>query len=160
MDKTTRETMFSSKDLEWGTPQHFFHRLEDKFGTFTLDPCSTDESAKCDLYYTQQENGLAQSWEGHSVFMNPPYGRKISSWISKAYEESLKPNTRVGCLIPARTDTKYWHNYCMRAKNILFVKGRLKFGASKNSAPFPSAVIIFEKKNNNLTLIETMEGRQ
>jgi site-specific DNA-methyltransferase (adenine-specific) len=89
--------------------------------------------------------------------MNPPYGREISMWLRKAYSESLKTGTRVVCLIPARTDTKYWHEYCMRAKEIHFVKGRLKFGNSENSAPVPSAVVVFESQPQ--TIIKTMEAR-
>ena len=96
-------------------------------------------------------------WDGQTVFMNPPYGREIKDWLRKAYSESLKPGTRVVCLIPARTDTKYWHEYCMKAKEIHFVKGRLKFGGSANSAPFPSAVVVFESQPQ--TIIKTMEAR-
>ena len=98
-----------------------------------------------------------KDWDGEIVFMNPPYGREISTWIRKAYLESLKPGTRVVCLIPARTDTRYWHEYCMKAKEIHFVKGRLKFGGSANSAPFPSAVVVFESQPQ--TIIKTMEAR-
>lgn len=87
---------------------------------------------------------------GYTVFMNPPYGRAIGNWLKKAYEESLQQNTKVVCLIPSRTDTKYWHDYCMKASEIRFVKGRLKFGDSKNSAPFPSAIVIFNGNNEGL----------
>ena len=157
MDKQTQETMFSSKSSEWETPQDFYEKLNEVHGPFTLDPCATEKTAKCDHYFTEQEDGLFKSWEGETVFMNPPYGRSISNWIKKAHEESQRPNTKVICLIPARTDTKYWHEYCMRAKEIHFVKGRLKFGNSANSAPFPSAVIIFESEPQ--TIIKTMEAR-
>jgi phage N-6-adenine-methyltransferase len=139
--------MFSSKTAEWTTPQNFYDRLDQEFG-FTLDPCSTDTTAKCSAYYTEADDGLSQSWAGHSVFMNPPYGRSIKDWIRKAYEESQKPNTVVVALIPARTDTRYWHDYCMEASEIRFIKGRLKFGDSKNSAPFPSAVVVFGSGSN------------
>jgi site-specific DNA-methyltransferase (adenine-specific) len=134
--------MFSSKTVEWTTPQTFYDRLNREFD-FTLDPCCTAETAKCDTYFTEADDGLSQSWAGHSVFMNPPYGRTIKDWVRKAYEESRKPNTIVVALIPARTDTRYWHDYCMEASEIRFVKGRLKFGESNNSAPFPSAVVVF-----------------
>ena len=144
MDKTTQGVMFSSKSNDWSTPQDFYNQLDAEF-EFTLDPCASTSTAKCASYYTADENGLSKDWGGHTVFMNPPYGRKIGNWIQKAYEEGEKSNTRVVALIPARTDTKYWHNYCMKATEIRFVKGRLKFGQSKsgNSAPFPSAVVIF-----------------
>lgn len=134
---------FSSETNEWGTPQKFYEKLNDEFH-FTLDPCSTHENHKCDKYYTQEDDGLSQDWSNEVVFMNPPYGREIKHWIQKAYEESLKGATAV-CLIPARTDTTYWHNYIFgKASEVRFVKGRLKFGDGKNSAPFPSAVIVFD----------------
>ena len=144
MDKKTQGVMFSSKSNDWATPQDFYNQLDAEF-EFTLDPCASQSSAKCASFYTADDDGLSKDWEGHTVFMNPPYGRKIGNWIQKAYEEGEKSNTRVVALIPARTDTKYWHNYCMKASEIRFVKGRLKFGQgnTKNSAPFPSAVVIF-----------------
>ncbi len=144
MDKTTQGVMFSSKSNDWATPQDFYNQLDAEF-EFTLDPCASQSSAKCASFYTADDDGLSKDWEGHTVFMNPPYGRKIGNWIQKAYEEGEKSNTRVVALIPARTDTKYWHNYCMKATEIRFVKGRLKFGHgnTKNSAPFPSAVVVF-----------------
>lgn len=149
MDKNTLKTMFSSKSNEWETPQDFYDKLHERH-SFTLDPCATEHSAKCDKYYTEDDNGLKQPWDGEVVFMNPPYGREIKNWIKKAYEESRKKNTVVVCLIPARTDTRYWHDYCMKAHEISFVKGRLKFGDSKNSAPFPSAVVVFKPQHTGL----------
>lgn len=138
---------YSSKSNEWDTPPGFFKKL-DKHYNFTLDPCATEDSAKCEKYYTVEDDGLSKSWAGETVFMNPPYGRKIGTWIQKAYNESKNNNTTVVCLIPSRTDTKYWHNYCMKAQEIYLVKGRLKFGSTSNttgnSAPFPSAVVVFK----------------
>ncbi len=142
MNESTRKTMFSSATNEWSTPQNFFDILDKEFN-FTLDPCCTPESAKCKTYFTEKDDGLSRSWKGHTVFMNPPYGNAIKHWVRKAYEESLGANTTVVALIPARTDTKYWHDYCMRAKEIRLVKGRLRFGDGKGSAPFPSAVVVF-----------------
>jgi len=136
--------MFSSKNDSWSTPQSFFDKLNKTYN-FTLDPCATDTSHKCDKYYTGKQDGLSKSWSGETVFMNPPYGRGIKHWLKKAYEESRNENTTVVCLIPARTDTKYWHEYCMKAEKIYFVKGRLKFGGATNSAPFPSCVVVFEE---------------
>ena len=147
MDKATQKTMFSSKSMEWATPQHFFDQLNEKFGPFTLDPCSNESNYKVKNRFTEKDDGLNRDWSKNVVFMNPPYGRGIKHWIKKAYEEGQKPNTIVVCLIPSRTDTKYWHEYCMKAWNIHFVKGRLKFkneNAGNNSAPFPSAVIVFK----------------
>tara|TARA_R110002049_G_scaffold230965_1_gene403138 strand:+ start:387 stop:884 length:498 start_codon:yes stop_codon:yes gene_type:complete len=144
MDKKTQDTMFSSLSSEWATPQNFYERLNREFD-FTLDPCCTKSTTKCNKYFTIDDNGLEQDWSGHKVFMNPPYGRQISKWIKKAFGEGSKPDTTVVCLIPSRTDTKYWHEYCMKADEIYFVKGRLKFemGENNNPAPFPSAVVIF-----------------
>jgi len=135
--------MFSSKTDLWSTPQDFFDKLDKEF-KFNLDPCSTHENAKCKEYFTIAEDGLKQDWKGHTVFCNPPYGRAIKDWVKKCYEESLKPNTTVVMLIPARTDTKYFHDYIYKtAKEIRFLKGRLKFGECKNAAPFPSMVVVF-----------------
>ena len=147
MNESSLKVMFSSNSFSWGTPESFFKRLDNEF-KFTLDPCATKETAKCARFFTEEDDGLSQDWGGHSVFMNPPYGRDIGDWIKKAYEESSKPGTVVVCLTPSRTDTKYWHEYCMKSDKISFVRGRLKFGGSTNSAPFPSAVILFTGRNN------------
>lgn len=138
---------FSSKTDNWATPQSFFNRLDNEFN-FTLDPCANELNAKCPKFFTKDDDGLTQSWAGERVFMNPPYGRVIGDWVRKAYEEAQNDNTVVVALIPARTDTKYWHEYVMKAKEIRLVKGRLKFGDGRNSAPFPSAVVIFEKRES------------
>ncbi len=147
MNKQTQVVMFSSKTGQWATPQEFFDKLDWRFGPFNLDPCADADNAKCTKFFTESDDGLSHSWEGYTSFINPPYGRGIEKWIKKAYEESRKDNTRVVMLIPARTDTKYWHHYVMKADEIHFVKGRLKFGDSANSAPFPSAVVVFDGCN-------------
>ena len=132
---------FSSKTDLWATPIEFYRKYDEKFN-FALDVCATDENAKCDNYFTEKIDGLTQDWTGYgNVFMNPPYGREIIHWMRKAYESSLSGATVV-CLVPARTDTKWWHEYAMRGE-IEFIRGRLKFGDAKNSAPFPSAVVVF-----------------
>lgn len=137
------EVMFSSATDLWATPQAVFDQLNAEFH-FNLDPCATPENAKCANYFTIDIDGLSQSWGGHNVFCNPPYGKALARWVKKAYEESKKPNTTVVMLIPARTDTRYFHEYIYhKAKEIHFIKGRLKFGESKNSAPFPSMVVVF-----------------
>ncbi|MFW3569959.1 DNA N-6-adenine-methyltransferase, partial [Staphylococcus caprae] len=134
---------FSSKSNEWYTPQYLFDELNEKY-QFTLDPCASHENAKCDKYFTIEDDGLTKDWSKDIVFMNPPYGRNIKHWIKKAYEESVKGATVV-CLIPARTDTTYWHDYIFNnAYNIKFLKGRIKFGGAVNSAPFPSAIVVFK----------------
>lgn len=142
-----KELMFSSNTDMWSTPWDFFNKLNDEFH-FTLDPCSTHENAKCYKHFTIEENGLLQDWGGEKVFCNPPYGRQIKDWVKKSYEESQKENTTVVMLIPARTDTIYFHEYIYHKAEIRFIKGRLKFGDAKNAAPFPSMVVIF--KNNKL----------
>lgn len=134
------EGLYTSKTVEYATPQEVFDRLNEEF-RFTLDPCATPENAKCPLFFTKEQDGLSQTWGG-VVFMNPPYGREIGLWLKKAYESALEGATVV-CLIPSRTDTKWWHEYVMRAREIRYIRGRLKFGDSKNSAPFPSSVVIF-----------------
>jgi site-specific DNA-methyltransferase (adenine-specific) len=130
---------FSSATCECATPQWFFDALDQEFG-FTLDPCATAENAKCKRYFTIAEDGLKRSWDGEMVFMNPPYGRTIGKWMRKAYE-ATRANAIVVCLVPARTDTEWWHSYAMRGE-IRLLKGRLKFGGAKSSAPFPSAVVV------------------
>jgi site-specific DNA-methyltransferase (adenine-specific) len=136
------QVMFSSKDDKWTTPQDFYDELNAEFG-FTLDPCADDSNHKCNKYYTEEDDGLLQDWEGEIVFCNPPYGKAIKDWVRKAYIEGCKPNTTVVMLIPARTDTIYFHKYIYHKAEIRFLKGRLKFGNSKNSAPFPSMVVIY-----------------
>lgn len=134
--------LFTSNTDLWATPQDFFDKINQEFN-FELDVCANAENAKCDKYFDEYMDGLKQLWKG-TCWMNPPYGRVIGEWVKKAYESSLQGATVV-CLLPARTDTRWWHDYCMKGE-IRFVKGRLKFGNSKNSAPFPSAVVIFKPK--------------
>jgi len=139
MDKV----MFSSATDLWSTPTDFYEALDEEFH-FNLDPCAIPSNAKCERYFTPDIDGLKQSWEGCRVFCNPPYGRKIYDWVKKCSEESRKPNTLVVLLIFARTDTRYFHEFIYKkAKEIRFIRGRLKFGGSKNAAPFPSMVVIF-----------------
>ncbi len=157
--KLFNKVHFSSQTVEWPTPQGLFDELNGDFG-FTLDPCATHENAKCKKYFTKEDDGLKHDWGKEIVFMNPPYRRGVTiKWMKKAYASSLKGATVV-CLVPARTDTRWWHDYSMKASEIKFVKGRLKFGNSKNSAPFPSALVIFrplkdkEKDISNNRLLE------
>ena len=140
----------SSKSNEWATPQGFFDELDREFH-FTLDPCATSENHKCDLYYTKEDDGLSKDWGGHRVFCNPPYGKEIGNWVKYAYEQSRERErgTLVVMLIPARTDTRYFHDYIYGKAEIRFVKGRLKFGDGMNPAPFPSMVVIFREEKRN-----------
>lgn len=130
---------FSSKTDLWSTPQDVFDQLNREF-SFTLDVCALPENAKCKNFFSPKENGLQQCWTG-CCFMNPPYGREIRKWMEKAYKSSLCGATVV-CLVPARTDTSWWHDYAINGE-IRFIRGRLKFGGSQNSAPFPSAIVVF-----------------
>lgn len=136
------DVMYSSKSNEWETPQDLFNKLDEEF-KFTLDPCSTDENAKCKKHYTIKEDGLSQSWGGERVFVNPPYGRDIKKWVKKSWEEGRKKNTIVVMLIPARTDTSYFQDYIYNRSEIRFISGRVKFGDGKSGAPFPSMIVIF-----------------
>lgn len=133
--------LYSSKSDEWATPDEIYKNLDEEFN-FTLDPCSTDENHKCSNYFTKKDDGLKKQWGGARVFCNPPYST-IGKWVEKAYRESRNDNTLVVLLIPARTDTRYFHDFIYNRAEIRFVKGRLKFGNSKNSAPFPSMIVIF-----------------
>lgn len=134
------ELMFSSKTDLWSTPQDFFDKYNLIYN-FETDVCASAENAKCKRYFSKEEDGLKQKWNG-ICWMNPPYGKTIKYWVKKAYESSLEGATIV-CLLPARTDTSWWHDYCMKGQ-IEFIRGRLKFGGNKNSAPFPSAIVIFK----------------
>lgn len=168
---------FSGKTSEWATPQDFFDKLNSEF-RFTLDAASTHENAKCVRHYTAEDDGLLQSWEGETVWLNPPYtsgprcAKVIREWVNKAYNESRRPNgATVVCLVPARTDSAWWHDYALKGE-IRFVRGRLKFQgapgrnirpvtqsvaegrhAPNNCAPFASAVVIF--RPNYITPVES-----
>lgn len=132
---------FMSQTVEWATPQDFFDKVNAEFGPFTLDVCATPQNAKCAEFFTAEQDGLRQEWAPRRCWMNPPYGRVIGDWMRKAYEESKRGAT-VACLVPARTDTAWWHDYAVHGK-IRFIRGRLKFGGGKANAPFPSALIVF-----------------
>ena len=140
------QACLSSKTDNWATPQDFFDKLNEEFH-FTLDPCANEENHKCDLFYTKEQDGLTKDWGGHVVFCNPPYGKEIADWVRYSYEQSQKPNTTVVMLIPARTDTRYFHDYIYGKAEIRFIKGRLKFGDATTAAPFPSMVVVYRKNN-------------
>lgn len=140
-------SLFSSKDQTWETPLDLFDKINLVYN-FTLDVCAVKDTAKCTKYFTPEIDGLSQKWVGN-CWMNPPYGREQINWINKAYEESKNSFTTIVCLIPARPDTKVWQDIIFKhASAICFIKGRLKFGNSKDSAPFPSALIVFGDKLN------------
>lgn len=139
------KTMFSSKTDLWATPKELFDELNKKYH-FTLDVCATPQNTKCKHFFTPEIDGLKQEWTG-VCWMNPPYGREINKWVRKAYFEAVEmKKCTVVALLPARTDTKWFHNYIyeMYSVSYKFIKGRLKFGDCKNSAPFPSMIVVFK----------------
>ena len=129
--------LFTSDKDDWETPQELFDELDKEFH-FTLDVCATEKNAKKGSYFTKEEDGLKQDWTNDACWMNPPYGREIGKWVKKASESEATV-----CLLPARTDTRWFHDYIYNKAEIRFLKGRLKFSNSKNSAPFPSMIVIF-----------------
>lgn len=132
--------MFSSSTDLWSTPSDLFNKLDAEF-SFNTDVCATRENAKCNHFFSQQEDGLSQEWRG-TCWMNPPYGRQIRKWVEKAHASAKNNKATVVCLVPARVDTSWWHDFCKNAE-VFFLKGRLKFGTATNSAPFPSAIVVF-----------------
>ena len=134
------EVHYMSNSTEWGTPQELFNELDQEFG-FTLDPCASHYNAKCVKYYTIEQDGLTKNWDNERVFMNPPYGRAIKHWVKKAHDTK---GLVVG-LLPARTDTRWFHDYIYHKADIRFIKGRIKFinGMKPQPAPFPSMIVIW-----------------
>jgi len=134
---------FSSQTVVWKTPNGLFKKLNAEFG-FSLDVCCFPENAQCGKYFTPDDDGLLQNWHG-TVWCNPPYGNRIGDWLSKGLVEAQNGVTSV-FLLPARTDTRWFHEYILGRSEIRFIKGRLKFGDSKSSAPFPSMIVIYRSK--------------
>lgn len=143
------EVHYSSSSDDWETPQILFDALDQEF-KFTLDPCASITNAKCKKFYTLDDDGLSKSWKDERVFMNPPYGRQICDWVKKAYLESS--HALVVCLLPARTDTSYWHDYIFGKAEVRFMRGRVYFNSSEGKtgpAPFPSAIVIYNKERDD-----------
>lgn len=137
------KVMFSSKTDDWATPQYFFDKLDEEF-FFTLDPCADEQNNKCLKYFTKETDGLLQDWSGERVFCNPPYGRSISKWVEKCFSEVYAGNAQIAVmLLPARTDTRWFHDFIYNKAEVRFIKGRLRFGDGSQSAPFPSMVVVF-----------------
>jgi phage N-6-adenine-methyltransferase len=140
--------LYSSATDQWSTPTDLFATLDHEFG-FTLDAAADATNARCLNYYTREMDGLKQTWTG-VVWCNPPYGRQIGRWVAKA-SESAATGATVVMLLPARTDTKWWHQHIWNLETsgpragvtLRFIKGRLKFGNSKAGAPFPSVICVF-----------------
>jgi len=136
--------LYTSNTDKWNTPQDLVADLTKVFD-WNLDVCSSSNNV-CDNYFDEAVNGLRQEWRG-LCWMNPVYGREIGKWMFKARTSGALPGTTVVCLVPARTDTKWWHSNIEYASQVVFIKGRLKFGDSKNSAPFPSTFVVFGRLN-------------
>ena len=151
------EVHFSSKSKDWETPGSVFEPLQKEFN-IVLDVCASDNNRKCNSYFDKKINGLTADWKLAGEFgklskvacwMNPPYGREIGAWVRKAYLESLKGVTTIA-LLPARTDTKWFHDYILGNSEVRFLKGRIKFVNAKSSAPFPSMIVIFKPKKKSI----------
>ena len=136
------DVMFSSNKDDWETPQDLFNKLDREFH-FTLDACATPENTKCARFFDKAADGLKQFWGADTVWCNPPYGRKIGEWVEKAFNTHWVNDNKIVMLLPARTDTKWFHKYIYKKAEIRFLKGRIKFSGSKNSAPFPSMIVIY-----------------
>lgn len=143
------DSLYSSESIEWETPKDLFDDLHKEFN-FTLDVCANSANAKCWKYFTIEQNSLLLEWNG-VCYMNPPYGREIYWWVQKAFNESQKGSTIV-CLLPTRTDTQWWHSYCMKSFEIRLLTRRLTFSKYGNKAPFPCAIVIFKLGNHKPTL--------
>jgi phage N-6-adenine-methyltransferase len=136
------DVIFKSNSDEWATPEYLVAQFSELFGPFDLDPCATPQNAKTGEFFTKYQNGLQRKWFGR-VWMNPPYS-EVAEWMQKAYESVDRGDCeRVVCLVPARTDTRWWHDWVAGKGTVMFLKGRVKFGDAKFSAPFPSAIIVY-----------------
>lgn len=131
--------LFSSRTDEWATPQSLYDELNREFN-FTLDPCATSSNAKCERYFTKEQDGLKQSWAGEIVFCNPPYGKMMSKWVEKCHQESA--GATVVMLIPARTDTRYFHEFIYKKHEVRFIRGRLRYNDGRGQSPFPSMIVV------------------
>lgn len=143
------KVIWRSDRTDWATPQDLFDKLNEEF-RFTLDPCADEFNHKCDRYYTEEQDGLKQDWSGESVFCNPPYGRDLTKWVQKCFDEVYSGKCRCAVMfIPARTDVRWFHDYIYNRAEIRFIKGRIKFGGHTQPAPFPSMVVIFRGIGGN-----------
>lgn len=145
MDKV----LFSSNKLDWETPPWLMNLINDDmwWPERTLDVCATAANTKCDEYMDKETDALTTTWPGGSAFCNPPYGKNISRWVRRAAHQTWKRNVfDTVVLLPSRTDTKYWHNYVMRASEVCFLRGRIRFLGAASSAPFPSCLVRFVRK--------------
>lgn len=147
------KALFTSNKEDWETPQDFYDKLNKKFN-FEWDLAANAHNSKCRHYFDENSDSLSQNWGGlnGNLFLNPPYGRNLKLWVKKAANTDLKGGQKLVMLIPSRTDTSYWHDYIFNHAEIKFLRGRLKFevgGVSGDSAPFPSALVIYEGEGDN-----------
>lgn len=150
---TINKGLFTSNKDDWETPQDLFDKLNKKY-KFSWDLAASSENHKVNNYFSEEDNSLVKPWHslGGALWLNLPYGRKIGLWVKKAYEESLETDSPIVLLIPARTDTSYWHDYIFGKAHIKFIRGRIKFernGVPKDAAPFPSAIVVYNYRENN-----------
>lgn len=147
MDVKNNRGMMTSETDEWATPQWLFDELNLVFG-FDLDVCATEDNAKCGFWYTKEDDALSREWreDGTTAWMNPPYGREIGKWVEKAFTESRDRFMTVVCLLPARTDTAWFHEWVAGKAEVTFIKGRLRFGGCNVNAPFPSMIAVYRPK--------------
>lgn len=136
------KVIFSSQSCEWETPQWLFDQLDEEFH-FTIDVAANQENHKCDRYYTKEDDGLSKSWEGETVWLNPPYGLEVRRWMRKAWEEHNQHGITIVTLVPSRTDVAWFHDFVYGKAEIRFIRGRLRFSNSKSYAPFPSMIVIY-----------------
>jgi site-specific DNA-methyltransferase (adenine-specific) len=146
MDKRTQSLMFENNKDNWETPEYLYEWLNRQY-KFTLDPCADDLNHKCEKYFTEKDDGLKQTWWGESVFCNPPYSQ-LKKWLEKGHDEHCD-GERTTCiyLTAARTDCRVFHETCMKADKIIFLKGRVKFVGAQHCAPFPSMIVCFDGSN-------------
>lgn len=153
------KALYSSNRDDWETPEDLFQALNEEFH-FTIDVASDDNNCKCKRHFTKEQDGLKQPWhgDGETVWCNPPYGRGIVDWVQKAFVESKFWNTTCVMLLPARTDTKWFHVYVAPHAEVRFIRGRLKFG-NRMDAPFPSMIVIFRGDDRIQNLLKEGNGK-
>lgn len=144
--------MPQAESVEWGTPRALFDKWDSQYH-FTLDVCASEENAKCSRFYTRADDGLKHDWTGEVCWMNPPYGRELKRWVAKACDQAQNCGATVVCLLPARTDTAWWHDYVLPYGEIHFIRGRLTFAGAPSSAPFPSVVVVFKRGANPIARV-------
>jgi len=148
-----KQTWFNRSKVDYETPPEVFNPLQKEFG-ITFDVCATPKNAKCQQFFTVSDNALEKDWNG-VCWMNPPFGREMKKWVIKAWTESQKGVTVI-CLLPARTNTNWWHDYCMKGE-VRFIRGEVKFVGCKNGLWLPMAIVIFNRQTPNKALQRTLE---